>query len=73
MTCILGFNLALLINQNRIGTMSYNGYSSCPLVTDYGKMVLAEFDYAGLLSENEYLLLFEYQNNQKLKINNNRS
>lgn len=25
----------------------YNGYSSCPLVTDYGKMVLAEFDYEG--------------------------
>ena len=24
---------------------SYNGYSSCPLVTAYGKMVLAEFDY----------------------------
>jgi sulfide:quinone oxidoreductase len=24
---------------------SYNGYSSCPLVTGYGKMVLAEFDY----------------------------
>lgn len=23
----------------------YNGYSSCPLITDYGKMVLAEFDY----------------------------
>ena len=23
----------------------YNGYSSCPLVTEYGKMVLAEFDY----------------------------
>jgi len=23
----------------------YNGYSSCPLVTGYGKMVLAEFDY----------------------------
>jgi sulfide:quinone oxidoreductase len=28
-----------------MGTKSYNGYSSCPLVTDYGKMVLAEFDY----------------------------
>lgn len=27
--------------------MKYNGYSSCPLVTDYGKMVLAEFDYEG--------------------------
>jgi len=25
--------------------LAYNGYSSCPLVTDYGKMVLAEFDY----------------------------
>lgn len=24
---------------------SYDGYSSCPLVTGYGKMVLAEFDY----------------------------
>ena len=38
-------NLGLLIEQNKMGTMSYNGYSSCPLVTDYGKMVLAEFDY----------------------------
>jgi sulfide:quinone oxidoreductase len=23
----------------------YNGYTSCPLVTAYGKLVLAEFDY----------------------------
>lgn len=40
-------NLSLLIKQNRIGTQSYNGYSSCPLVTGYGKMTLAEFDYDG--------------------------
>ena len=26
-------------------TSSYNGYSSCPVVTGYGKMMLAEFDY----------------------------
>lgn len=26
---------------------NYNGYSSCPLVTEFGKMVLAEFDYDG--------------------------
>ena len=26
-------------------SLGFNGYSSCPLVTDYGKMVLAEFDY----------------------------
>lgn len=38
-------NLVKLIKENTLGTMSYNGYSSCPLVTDYGKMVLAEFDY----------------------------
>ncbi|MBT8185957.1 MAG: NAD(P)/FAD-dependent oxidoreductase [Eudoraea sp.] len=38
-------NIDLLIKQQGIGSMSYNGYSSCPLVTDYGKMVLAEFDY----------------------------
>ncbi|NNC50346.1 MAG: NAD(P)/FAD-dependent oxidoreductase [Flaviramulus sp.] len=38
-------NISLLINHNKLGTKSYNGYSSCPIVTDYGKMVLAEFDY----------------------------
>jgi sulfide:quinone oxidoreductase len=25
----------------------YDGYSSCPIVTGYGKVVLAEFDYSG--------------------------
>ena len=38
-------NIYLLLKQHVIGTKVYNGYSSCPLVTDYGKMVLAEFDY----------------------------
>ncbi|MGF1557850.1 MAG: FAD/NAD(P)-binding oxidoreductase [Flavobacteriaceae bacterium] len=38
-------NIDLLISQHKMGTKVYNGYSSCPLVTDYGKMVLAEFDY----------------------------
>lgn len=28
-------------------TASYNGYTSCPLVTGFGKLVLAEFDYDG--------------------------
>lgn len=40
-------NISKLINSNKIGTKSYNGYSSCPLVTGYGKMTLAEFDYDG--------------------------
>lgn len=38
-------NLLTLMSTSHIGTQSYNGYSSCPLITDYGKMVLAEFDY----------------------------
>lgn len=40
--------IAHLQNMMQKGTLSekmYNGYSSCPLVTEYGKMVLAEFDY----------------------------
>jgi sulfide:quinone oxidoreductase len=40
-------NITMLINQQKIGSKSYNGYSSCPLVTGYGKMTLAEFDYKG--------------------------
>ena len=40
-------NIMGMIAANKIGTKSYNGYSSCPLVTGYGKMVLAEFDYEG--------------------------
>ncbi len=30
---------------------SYNGYSSCPLVTGYGKLVMAEFDYDNVPQE----------------------
>lgn len=42
---IVADNIIRLKLENKLGTKSYNGYSSCPLVTDYGKMVLAEFDY----------------------------
>lgn len=38
-------NLNRLNARQPISTKVYNGYSSCPLVTGYGKMVLAEFDY----------------------------
>lgn len=29
------------------GSASYDGYTSCPLVTGYGRLILAEFDYEG--------------------------
>jgi len=37
-------NLLALISLNPL-TNKYNGYTSCPLLTGYGKLVLAEFDY----------------------------
>ncbi len=40
-------NLLRLLKENKITSDKYDGYSSCPLVTGYGKMVLAEFDYQG--------------------------
>ena len=38
-------NISSLMQQKTVENNSYDGYSSCPLVTGYGKMVLAEFDY----------------------------
>jgi sulfide:quinone oxidoreductase len=43
-TPVLVQNLLSLI-QNQPLLAAYNGYGSCPLVTGYGKLVLAEFDY----------------------------
>jgi sulfide:quinone oxidoreductase len=37
-------NLLSLINNKPLNA-TYSGYTSCPLVTGYGKLVLAEFDY----------------------------
>ena len=38
-------NVYKLLREQAADNMAYNGYSSCPLITGYGKMVLAEFDY----------------------------
>lgn len=40
-------NIDKMLKQQQADNISYNGYSSCPLVTGYGKMTLAEFDYKG--------------------------
>jgi len=43
---VVSTNLMEMIKQGKItSTKVYNGYSSCPLVTGYGKLILAEFDY----------------------------
>lgn len=34
-----------LVMKNQISSAKYDGYTSCPLVTSYNKVILAEFDY----------------------------
>lgn len=41
---VLVSNLLALMANQQLGAV-YTGYTSCPLVTGYGKLVLAEFDY----------------------------
>lgn len=36
-----------LILKNQKPTKKYDGYTSCPLVTGYNRVILAEFDYRG--------------------------
>jgi len=38
-------NILQLIKTNALGSKTYDGYTSCPFITGYGKMALAEFDY----------------------------
>lgn len=42
---VLVDQLMATINHTTPVNGTYNGYTSCPLVTGYGKLVLAEFDY----------------------------
>ena len=43
-------NLLAAMNGRPL-TAKYTGYTSCPLVTGYGKLVMAEFDYEGTPQE----------------------
>ncbi|MBT8491859.1 MAG: NAD(P)/FAD-dependent oxidoreductase [Deltaproteobacteria bacterium] len=37
----------LAVKAGKEPTAKYDGYTSCPLVTGYGRLILAEFDYDG--------------------------
>ena len=43
---VLVNNLLNFMNDQEM-TDKYNGYTSCPLVTGYDKVIMAEFDYDG--------------------------
>ena len=42
----------------RISEKTYDGYSSCPIVTGYGKMLLCEFKYDNVRSSDPLLSKF---------------
>ena len=48
-------NIFHLMKKEAASNNSYNGYSSCPLVTGYGKMLLAEFDYQNNFTPDQRL------------------
>ncbi len=58
-------NLMHLIHYHNMGHKTYNGYSSCPLVTGYGKMVLAEFDYGNNFTPDPKLKQMLIQDSSK--------
>lgn len=43
---VLVANVISYLNNDEM-TKKYDGYTSCPLVTGYGKVIMAEFDYEG--------------------------
>ena len=47
---VLVQNLLSLMNNKEL-VAKYNGYSSCPIVVGYGKLILAEFDYDNIPKE----------------------
>jgi len=49
---IVGGGTAGITVAAQLTVARYNGYTSCPVVTGYGTMVLAEFDYDGIPAES---------------------
>ena len=46
------------LKQMGLSEKTYDGYSSCPIVTGYGKMLLCEFKYDNLRSSDPFLSKF---------------
>lgn len=55
---VVAGNLLHMIDHQKLGDKQYSGYSSCPLVTGYGKMVLAEFKYKNVRDSDQFLSKF---------------
>jgi len=49
---VLTENLFHLMDSGKIGSAAYDGYTSCPLLTGYGELLLAEFKYGLIPAES---------------------
>lgn len=58
-------NILNLLSNKPANNRSYQGYSSCPLVTGYGKMVLAEFNYKNEFTPDPMLKYMLIKNSDK--------
>lgn len=52
---VVAAHLVALHRQGKLSSKSYEGYSSCPLIAGYGKMVLAEFKYGNVRDSDPVL------------------
>jgi sulfide:quinone oxidoreductase len=41
---VAAMNLVLMM-EGKTPNQKYNGYAACPIITDYGHVLLCEFDY----------------------------
>ncbi|OBZ75239.1 Sulfide:quinone oxidoreductase, mitochondrial [Grifola frondosa] len=48
---VLTENLFSVVDTGKISEAKYDGYTSCPLLTGYGQLMLAEFKYDGVPKE----------------------
>jgi sulfide:quinone oxidoreductase len=51
-------NIMHMMKQLSFGSEQYDGYSSCPIVTGYGKMLLCEFKYDNVRDSDPLLTKF---------------
>jgi len=62
---VLTENLFSVMNTGKVSNAKYDGYTSCPLLTGYGELMLAEFKY-GLLPKETFSFLGDQTKRSRL-------
>ncbi|KAL0946941.1 hypothetical protein HGRIS_013100 [Hohenbuehelia grisea] len=62
---VLVENLFSVMDSGKVGNAAYDGYTSCPLLTGYGELMLAEFKY-GLEPKESFAYLGDQTQRRRL-------